>query len=107
MLPELCAGAEGAGALDATCDSGCCDRGCEIGALGRDAARDEVVGAFAIAGSRLTGGAGTSGRAGFGISGEITPSDSVTGDAGETGDAGDAGRPLASPASRASLASLV
>jgi len=85
----LGAGAEGAGALAATCDSGSCDRGRETGALGavgRDAAREEVVGALATAGSRLTGAAGTSGRAGFATSGEITPSDSVTaGAAGATG----------------------
>jgi hypothetical protein len=98
MLPELCAGAEGAGALDATCESGTCAErvtGCVFRDPSRVEARDEVVGAFAIAGSRLTGDAGTSGRAGFGTSGEITPSDSVT--AGAAGAAGADGAVGAGP----------
>ena len=78
-----------------------------------DAARDELVGALDIAGVRRAGAAGaaTSGRAGLAGSGEITPSDSVTGDAGDAGEASepsDAGEPaaLASLASLVSLASL-
>jgi hypothetical protein len=66
MLPPLCAGADaagGAGALDATCDSGaCCGRDCEIGArfAGReDEARDELDGALDITGVRRTGAAGS------------------------------------------------
>jgi hypothetical protein len=71
--------------------------GVEGRSTGRDAAREDVVGALAIAGSRLAGGAGTSGRAGFATSGEITPSDSVT--AGAVGATGADGAVGAGPSS--------
>jgi len=59
-------------------------------------ARDELAGAADIAGVRRTGAAGadTSGRAGFAGSGEITPSDSVTGAPGATGATGAPGAAL-------------
>jgi len=97
----LGAGADGAGALDATCDSGCAAR-CEIGApdgrdtgTGVDAAREELTGALDIVGVRRIGEGGRSGCTGFAGSGEITPSDSVT--VGAVGAAGAVGADGAGP----------
>jgi hypothetical protein len=86
--PPFEAGADGAGALDATCDSGCRGAGAGAGRERLTGSRDEVRGACPARASarrlgvsvvmRVAGGATLLGS-GLAASGVMTPSDSVTG----------------------------